>query len=287
MDVTGQSATRDLARREILKRLLEVERARERVLSDELCARFALAPYWPLELAGVGLGISGDAQKVLDNAVQQNVLEAGPGPFPWNQPVYWMRGTEKESAITRLSRRTKTGFLQQEVHRAGLNLIFGKTDKIRADLRLWRWCTLAAAVDYPENFESALVNLVDSALRESTKAGHLVSPEALRWIEAAQPFAEALHSGYEAALATVSRRVELLDRQGHDVRELHDRAILDLLGDNEHWALHFIGAGGSGKTMLLRHLSIHLAKSFNIAVSRIDFDYLNPDYPERQPDNRD
>src|SRR5207302_123319 len=51
----------------------------------------------------------------------------------------------------------------------------------------------------------------------------------------------------------------------------------------EFWALHYLGAGGAGKTMFLRYLDAVLSKDFNLATARVDFDHLNPSYPLRSP----
>ena len=51
----------------------------------------------------------------------------------------------------------------------------------------------------------------------------------------------------------------------------------------EHWALHFVGPGGVGKSMLVRYITSHMAQQRRIAVARIDFDHLSPEYPLRKP----
>ena len=52
------------------------------------------------------------------------------------------------------------------------------------------------------------------------------------------------------------------------------------------WALHYLGIGGAGKTMLLRYITNpedENGRSHERVVSRIDFDHLSPDYPVRRP----
>ena len=53
------------------------------------------------------------------------------------------------------------------------------------------------------------------------------------------------------------------------------------------WALHLRGAGGVGKTMLIRYLASGLYAAQRgqppIRVARVDFDHLSPDYPVRRP----
>lgn len=70
------------------------------------------------------------------------------------------------------------------------------------------------------------------------------------------------------------------------IRELAESA--DSAGPGEPWALHLLGDGGVGKTMLIRYLS---TGSFAAAqrmrrpflVARADFDHLDPSYPEQRP----
>ena len=53
------------------------------------------------------------------------------------------------------------------------------------------------------------------------------------------------------------------------------------------WALHLRGAGGVGKTMMIRYLASgrYAAQRGQppIRVARVDFDHLSPDYPVRRP----
>jgi len=115
----------------------------------------------------------------------------------------------------------------------------------------------------------------------------------LDWIETGRPLAKLfsayLDSSVDLAVGRAERRHELLRRRKIDSRHLvsfQKRAeqidALDrlLLGKaNDSWALHFIGSGGVGKTMLLRYITANVRGS----IARIDFDYLNADYPRRNP----
>ncbi len=53
------------------------------------------------------------------------------------------------------------------------------------------------------------------------------------------------------------------------------------------WALHLLGAGGAGKTMLVRYLAGGRFAAERglpeIPVARVDFDHLDPRYPEARP----
>src|SRR5205823_4016232 len=97
----------------------------------------------------------------------------------------------------------------------------------------------------------------------------------------------------EIALRRAARLLELLRRDERDERALKDYlarpelddAVRELLRapDPAGWALHFMGMGGAGKTTFLRHLGTRLAKELDAVVVRVDFDHLNPDFPERAP----
>src|SRR5262249_54023363 len=103
-------------------------------------------------------------------------------------------------------------------------------------------------------------------------------------------------------LASVARRatwrIERGYRDAQDRRHLAqyhhrlelERALADLVWgpvESERWALHLLGVGGVGKTMLVRYLaSGRLATDLGrprFPVARIDFDHLDPRYPEQRP----
>lgn len=70
------------------------------------------------------------------------------------------------------------------------------------------------------------------------------------------------------------------------IRELAESA--ESSGPDEPWALHLLGDGGVGKTMLIRYLSTgrfataqRMRRPF--LVARADFDHLDPSYPEQRP----
>ncbi len=65
--------------------------------------------------------------------------------------------------------------------------------------------------------------------------------------------------------------------------------LLELLAASpgQPWALHLLGPGGIGKTMLMRYLASDLFAEENamppFAVARVDFDHISPDYPVDRP----
>ena len=114
--------------------------------------------------------------------------------------------------------------------------------------------------------------------------------EAMALLSTAERLSSALGGELESSLRLCNRRLELAYRQALEKRHLQAflerpeqieafRALLG--GPAKLWALHYFGTGGVGKTMLLRHIAGRLAAGR--PVSRVDFDFLSPDYPVRRP----
>lgn len=82
-------------------------------------------------------------------------------------------------------------------------------------------------------------------------------------------------------------RDDLAHLDGYHRRGEIEDVLADLVTGEEPWALHLLGHAGVGKTMTVRHLaSGRLATDRGMArfpVARVDFDHLDPRYPERRP----
>ena len=140
----------------------------------------------------------------------------------------------------------------------------------------------------------------------SIESGALLMSEALaaiearridlaqEWIAAGESLAPVLGGELASAVARVRRRVSLEYRRRVD-RRLLDRyvqrhsyvdAVVALLdGPDDTWALHLLGMGGVGKTMLIRYLSTSFADQHRrpLATGRIDFDHVDPRFPFERP----
>jgi hypothetical protein len=116
------------------------------------------------------------------------------------------------------------------------------------------------------------------------------------WINTAFPFSTLFlrlgDDSMKQALQRASQRLILLRREEIDRRHLkhfYERseqfeAFKDLMtGDDSSWALHFLGAGGVGKTMLVRKITVDWAREFDAVAARVDFDYLKAEYPTLDP----
>lgn len=152
---------------------------------------------------------------------------------------------------------------------------------------LARWAALAGAASSADAVINRFTHEVDALLATDQLN------EALRWIEAARSLVDVLEGGFTSAVEQASRRMELHHRRSYDeqylthflVREKQKAAFNRLLdGKNTSaWALHVVGPGGVGKTMLMRYITARLVKERGVSVARVDFDYINPGYPSRAP----
>jgi hypothetical protein len=113
-----------------------------------------------------------------------------------------------------------------------------------------------------------------------------------KFISAASPIAELMQGECAAAVGQLKRKqlrkvIDVRERRALESflpRTVQIDAIITLLSPNSsEWALHVIGQGGFGKTMLVRHVVAELAPQYGFAVGRIDFDLLSPDFPVIEP----
>jgi hypothetical protein len=156
-----------------------------------------------------------------------------------------------------------------------------------APASLARWAELAVHASSPEETRQTLLQRARKAI-ESGRPN-----EALQWIEAAAWLEDVAGAPVAAARGQAGRMVERYHRRRRDEerlaaffeREEQTRAFDALMrqAPESPWALHFIGPGGVGKTMLMRFIAARLAPAHHATVARLDFDHVNPDYPTRSP----
>jgi hypothetical protein len=166
-------------------------------------------------------------------------------------------------------------------------ILKARKDGVAVPPPVLRWATLGSRLRGGD-----VTDVVTGFAREVTDA--LAARDiagALEWIDTGTALAEPLGDELAAMVRYAKRRVELIYRRIQDERYLEDflereeqiTAFRELLDDRgEAWALHYIGAGGVGKTMLVRYISEYAAQQGRV-TSRVDFDYLSPDYPFRRP----
>jgi len=157
-----------------------------------------------------------------------------------------------------------------------------------------RWGALARHVS---TSDQALRDAFDGALDDAL--GQNRPDQAVLWLEALQRLEETLRGSVTTLHQRGVRRIGRFDRQRNDRAFLAHylpradqfeayRALID--GQEGTWALHYLGGGGVGKTMLMRCLtsgtSEHFPPGYQVPrtiTARIDFDHINPDYPSRRP----
>jgi hypothetical protein len=279
-----------------------LEKERERLrnerwsgLTEEARLWLALAPAWTLPLAEA-VGFPADnLEALLHDLEKRRLLEVYlPNPTEHSAAVYSLKGSLRDEVLANyLAEAKDRQQLRSTAQKIG-RLICPHMRELPTPPRTARWAVLAATATRPDKAANMFDRKVEAALKREPD-------EVFNWIEAARPLADLLTRdqapALELALQRAGRRLELFHRRQRDAQYLityltrpaQDQAFLDLLQlDAPAWALHYLGSGGTGKTMLLRHIQVNLAEDQNTntrraITARIDFDYLNPDYPDRTP----
>ena len=256
------------------------QRRRERLESypDNALVYLAVVPYWTAELAsrcGFPTGEDG-LPKFLERLAAEGLVEQRPGEP--GQERFWMSGSIRAEIEAIHSKR--------ELKKAAVEV----ADKIQSARSkgaevapvLACWVSLALAQDPA----SLLLREVNSRTAADD------APAALEWLRGGEALVIALGAQLASAVELGRRRVNLLYRRRQDERYLQRflkrdeqlRPVRELLEpSSEQWALHFVGMGGVGKTMLLRHISSEFAAERGIQAARVDFDHLDPNYPTESP----
>ncbi len=251
----------------------------------------AIVPEWSDALAmSCGFPSTERLEQDIDRAVAAGLCERRADFDARGDEVvrFWMPRKERERLLPELVReggdalRDEAGDIAERIERAAA---------AGADVQpgVARWAELAnEEVHAGAMTGQALSAAVDDCLARSSTA------EALEWIYAGEALAPLLGAELASALERAKRRVNLHYRMRRDDRALrrflerHEQidaldALLAGQGPEAPWALHFVGMGGVGKTMLMRHLTGPYAEKRDLAVARVDFDHVDPRYPSAQP----
>ncbi|HEU4796400.1 MAG TPA: hypothetical protein VFT02_12260, partial [Pyrinomonadaceae bacterium] len=281
---------------------LEAER-RFTELPQRTLTWLALAPAWPLRLAQQGfptsdgsLGTGDEVTNIMSKAVKAHFSESSEVSEMQGGKLFWMNESQRSLVIDRVVQTNDNGlnYVRDELNHAGETVWRAAQEGMLLSQPLMRWCELATSVNNDEQMVGLIGSKVDEALTEAKNSEQTAAPEALRWIEAAEPFAKLFKGPLEVAVTRARRKLELFHRRAYDerfldnyyVRSAQEDAFRKLIdGPDDLWALHYVGLGGTGKTMLMRHIGSQLAPlpEYNLAVARVDFDHLNPDYPSVRP----
>jgi hypothetical protein len=259
------------------------------VLGRDGLAWLALAPTWTQPLA-TAVSFPTGTQPLstwLDAAERTGLVEreSEARADPDTGREFWMGDGQRADVLEFLRTQTPLG-------ERGLRALAAEVAaRVRASSTgspgaLAEWCKVAIGMDDPHAQARELDRTV-STLAQEARIG-----EARAAVDAADQLAKAVGGPLQGAARLGARRLELAYRQASDARHLRyyfsrrelEAAFDELLSPRSpSWALHFLGIGGVGKTMLMRRITAQIAKERRLAVSRIDFDHLSPDYPLRRP----
>ena len=276
-------------------------RARQQIPQDALLW-MAVAPSWTVPLAGAaGFPAGPDGvEAVFDKMEEQDICRVSEPTFEAvfdaeTNRSHMIRSDRKYAMVSEVVRAV-TGEVKQDPNRGPRDLQTVIARVGSAMLRAKRKASLAPALDRWAQLASKaeksweLTNILDAEISKALKTEEITA--AIGWVEAALQLEPLLTDQLSELLRLVSLRVKLKQRWVDNKRllgqylerEEQTQAFEDLLaGDDKEWALHFAGAGGVGKTMLMRGLQARTAPKRGASIARVDFDYLNPEYPSTKP----
>jgi hypothetical protein len=274
----------------------ELRRTRNKRLDEVSLRWLALVPQWTGRLAEhCQFPTPKGPVPWIDDAVAAGVCQrqllpdeeddaSGPGPSDWPQVRFWMPDIERGETLGGSRGRTALRSLAADI---GARIQTAPGD-IERDPGLDRWADLAVRAPQDPRIGDSLMASVSNAIT----AGRM--SEALDWVYAAEALGPVLGEDMASAAARAKRLINLEYRRRLDARfvERYLRrdgqrdAVEQLLSSQDKpWALHFVGMGGVGKTMLIRYLGGGFAADGgeNIVTTRVDFDHISPRYPVEEP----
>jgi len=289
--------SRPSTRDEILAHLVEerLEGLASKFGNDAL-AWLAVTPTWTEPAASAASFPSHDTPlaQFLEEASDQGLVDRDP-PLrsdPELGRAFWIAENDRGPVLDYLRRQKAFGAAKlTEV----TVQIARRLEEVQASTplpdELRYWSDLAKRAREPFDVARQLGDDV-TALTRDKKTG-----EALGRVDAVRSLAQTLGTTHlDAAIGVGSRRIGLAYRQAADDRHLkryfprdeqHQAFAALLEPGSRAWALHYLGVGGAGKTMLMRWITTPRnadgTPGPERVVSRIDFDDLNPEYPVRKP----
>lgn len=255
-----------------------------------LC-RASLLPHWTADLAAdlelvPADGFAGLVER-LEHAglVERGIDSTGAGP---PRETFWVRSRHRREIGDHL--RDRLGRALPGEYDELCRLV---AERRAEDPRLRLWLEVRTFRDDPSGRK--LMDRVDGLLAEDDL------PDAAETVATARLVGDVLGGTLEGAVKRAQWRLDRAYRTDDDLDHLRgyfrradiEAAIHRLItaeataGGDPPWALHLMGDAGVGKTMVLRYLaSGRLAEDFGVdpfPVARVDFDHLDPRYPEQRP----
>jgi hypothetical protein len=268
-------------------------------LGEEAVTWLALPPQWTGRLAEC-CGFPAPERKALsswlDDAVaaglgQRQALLAGQGDRfdldhdGWPDVRFWMPEAGRNEILGdikgRRTLRKLAATIGERIHEAPA--------EIERDPGVDRWADLAVRAPEDKRTGEWLMATVSACVADGRMA------EALDWVYAAEALSPVLGEQITSPAARAKRLINLEYQRRIDARfvehfmrrEGQHKAVERLLDDRETgpWAVHFVGMGGVGKTMLIRYISggVTADGGPDIVTTRVDFDHISPRYPAEEP----
>jgi hypothetical protein len=253
----------------------------------DMLTKLALLPEWTPQLAvQAGLASAGQIASLvdlLDDAGlvdRRTTLTAGVRPGE----VFWLRPQQRPHLAPYLRERADVA-----AHIETLVGVLTGYKPLKESEILRQWLEIATR-HRADATGQKLIKAVDELLADGKLA------KATKLVMTAQAVGEMIGGDLLDAVRRAHWQLDRAHRLAQDERFLGtyvnrheiEQSIADLLrSDNEQWALHLLGDGGVGKTMVIRYLaSGRFATDRGIpklAIARADFDELDPRYPEERP----
>ena len=279
---------------EIAALLNEWEQERPRALDPEALAYLALVPTWTRRLAErCSFPLRKPWDEFLAGAEAAGLVQQQPAEADDEQQAdllrFWMPEAARAGALQQVVEALHRDYLVDLAVRLGGTISGLDPDDPAVPAITRRWAEMAREVGPGRQMaEKAIVQIerqpgaADSSAaarvlfqrvtelvdrRETELADKRETGEARVWIDAGELLAAAVGGRLVDVVELAKRRVELSYREDVDRRYLTRfverpeqlAAFHELMTGPDHlWALHYLGMGGVGKTMLLRHIG-HLA----------------------------
>jgi hypothetical protein len=274
-----------------LQQQLDDARARQLdALGRDSLIWLAVLPEWTRELAEACRFPAADLDAFVNEAEAAGLCERRRivGLDGALHEHFWMPGSEREAFLgeTRSEGRRLLRDTTAEIGGRIIELASDPSVDVSPDVR--RWAQLASGVGSSMGGGRRLGEAIKNSIASGSTA------DAVDWIAAGEALVPVVGGDLEAAVTRGKRRLNLAYRRRYDERALAHfvrreeqiAAVRRLLESADMWALHFVGMGGVGKTMLLRYIGAGFARDHDVepfAVGRIDFDHVDPRYPFNRP----
>jgi len=269
----------------IENRLERIRANRIAAVNERALRWLVLLPEWTDSLAKACDFPGGDEE--LHRAHRAQLCEARLAESYGSPPTYrFAMQRSMRSWLLEFWQREGNVRLEQDIVEIAHRVITARGDGSQVSIGIQRWSELA--ID--ELSEKVVTG--DTLLHRVRQCiGQGKVSNAFDWIFAGEALSQALGARMQLASSRARRQVNLLYRRAQDERYLERfirreeqvAEIERLLGSDSEWALHFIGPGGMGKTMLMRFITSQLEDNPIASASRVDFDYIDPRLPLENP----